>query len=1100
MPVRCPSCGSSNRSGAKFCNECGATIVKEPAEANLAGAKQLKPAEVSSTVGVSASVISEEPEGERKLVTVLFADIKGSTELEENLDPEEARGLVDPALQLMVDAVRRYDGYVVQSTGDGVFALFGAPLAHEDHPQRALHAALRMQRELRGYSAKLREKGNAPLELRIGANTGEVVTRSIHTGGAHPEYTPIGLTTNLASRMEALAPTGSIAVTEATQRLCEGYFTFRALGPARIKGLSEPINVHEVTGIGALRTRLQRAAGRGLTKFVGREQEMAEMRRALGQVKEGHGQIVAVMGEAGLGKSRLFYEFKATSQGGCLVLETFSVSHGKASAYLPVIEFLNHYFEIEAADDARRRREKVAGKVLMLDRRLEDTLPYVFALLGVEETIGALAQVDAHVRHRRTLEAIKRIILRESLNQPLLILFEDLHWIDAETQALLDLLADAIANARVLLLVNYRPEYRHGWGSKGHYVQLRLDPLGQASAEELLDALVGDDTDLRPLKSLIIEKTQGNPFFLEESVQVLFDEGALVRNGKVKLTRSLNELRIPPTVQMILASRIDRLPADEKELLQTLAVMGKEFPLRLVRQVTGKSDDDLERMLSNLQLGEFIYEQPALPDIQYTFKHALTLEVAYNSVLTERRRALHERIGAAIESIYGERLDDYLAELSHQYRRAGNPEKAIEYLRRAGEQAAAKGADTGAAAQLGVALDLVAELPEDQASRLQEMRLRILIGPSLMAVKGLGSSDTAANYTRALELGQLTGDNSALFEALSGLWTFHLVRAELREADALVQQLLASAHESQDDSHLAFANFAAGNTAFWCGRLETAAERLAQSIAACKPEQRSYQVFVDDPAVYSRAYAAWTQHCQGRPDQALATIRDCLQVARSQSHPRTIAMATQFAGHLHLLRREPDTVVEHCRTLTSLAGEHGLPFYRALAEILAGCAAIQHGARAEAVDGIKRGIDAWQSLGSGLALPWFLGELAEGLRSIGRCEEALDVVSNALRQTEQSGETQFAAELHRIAGVILLTQEKPIEAERSFRRAREIARTQSARMWELRATTNLAWLLAKRGARDDARTMLTEIYGWFSEGFDTADLKNARALLDELGG
>ena len=375
-------------------------------------------------------------------------------------------------------------------------------------------------------------------------------------------------------------------------------------------------------------------------------------------------------------------------------------------------------------------------------------------------------------------------------------------------------------------------------------------------------------------------------------------------------------------------------------------------------------------------------------------------------------------MAAAIESLYADRLDDHLAELAHQYRRAGNLEKAIEYLRRAGEQAAAKGADHGAIAQLGAALELAIEASRTiTASRLQEIRLRILIGPSLMAVKGLGSSETAANYTRALELCQLAGDTSALFEALSGLWTFHLVRAEHREADALVQQLLASAGESKDDSHLAFANFAAGNTAFWCGQLETAAERLARSIAACKPGQRLYQVFVDDPAVYSRAYAAWTQHHQGRPDQALATVRDCMQVARMQSHPRTLAMATQFAGHLHLFRREPDAVVEHCRTLTSLAGEHGFPFYQALAEILAGCAAIQHGEGAQAVEGIKRGIDAWQSLGSGLALPWFLGELAEGLRSIGRCDEALDVVSDALLRTEGSGERQFAAELHRIAGM-----------------------------------------------------------------------------------
>jgi predicted ATPase len=315
----------------------------------------------------------------------------------------------------------------------------------------------------------------------------------------------------------------------------------------------------------------------------------------------------------------------------------------------------------------------------------------------------------------------------------------------------------------------------------------------------------------------------------------------------------------------------------------------------------------------------------------------------------------------------------------------------------------------------------------------------------------------------------------------------------------LVQQLLASTLESKDDSHLAFANFAAGNTAFWSGRLETAAEHLARSIAACKPGQRSYQVFVDDPAVYSRAYLAWTQHYLGHSDQALATIKDCMQVARMQSHPRTLAMATQFAGHLHLFRREPGAVVEHSRMLTSLAAEHGLPFYRALAEILAGCASVQYGEEARGVEAIKRGIDAWQSLGSALRVPWFLGEFAEGLRSIGHCDEALEVLSDALRQIEGSSECQFAAELHRIAGMAFLTQEKPVEAESSFRRARKIARTQSARMWELRATRNLAWLLANLGKRDEAHAMLTDVFGWFTEGFETADLTEAKALLDQLG-
>jgi class 3 adenylate cyclase len=381
-------------------------------------------------IRIAETPSSEGLEGERKTVTALFADIKGSTELMEDLDPEEARAIIDPALKVMIDAVQRYDGYVVQSTGDGIFALFGAPVAHEDHPQRALYAALRMQEELRRYSAKLVADGGNPLQSRVGINTGEVVVRAISTGGGHEEYTPIGHTTNLASRMQAVAPVGSLAVTEPTRKLCEGYFTLRPLGPTRVKGLNEAINVYEVTGLGPLRTRFQRAAGRGLTRFVGRAREMEALRHAAEQAQSGHGQIVAVMAEAGVGKSRLLFEFKATSQSDWMVLETFSISHGKASAYLPLLDLLQGYFKIDGDDDSRSRREKVAGKVAILDRSLEDTLPYVFSLLGIVESVDPLAQMDGQLKKRGTVEAIKRILLRESLNQPLIVIFEDLHWID----------------------------------------------------------------------------------------------------------------------------------------------------------------------------------------------------------------------------------------------------------------------------------------------------------------------------------------------------------------------------------------------------------------------------------------------------------------------------------------------------------------------------------------------------------------------------------------------------------------------------------------------------------------------------------------------
>lgn len=545
LAIRCQKCNAENGPGRRFCGDCGAPLaVNGPTiPARLLAAT---PAETEIRATPERANAPTLTEGERKAITALFADIKGSLELMEDLDPEDARRLVDPALKVMIDASHRYDGYVVQSSADGIFALFGAPRAHEDHPQRAMLAALRMQQEIKKLAGPLRAEGRAPIQIRIGLNTGEVVVRPIDTGERQVEYTPIGHTANLASRMQTLAEPGSVVVSETTFRLCDGYFTFRALGPARVKGISEPVNVYEATGLGALRTRLQRSAGRGLTKFVGRGREMAAMYRALELAKQGHGQIVAAIGEAGLGKSRLCYEFKATSQSGCLVLETFSVSHGKASAYLPIIDFLNNYFELQAEDDARKRREKITGKVLTLDRMLEDALPYLFALLGVEETLDAVAQTDAQARARRTLDGIKRILLRESLNQPLLLIFEDLHWIDAQTQALLDLLVDAIANARILLVVNYRPEYRHSWGSKTHYAQLRLDPLGQESAEELLIALVGDDLALQPLRRLIIEMTHGNPFFIEETVQVLLDESVLVRNGAVRLTRPLGELKIPP--------------------------------------------------------------------------------------------------------------------------------------------------------------------------------------------------------------------------------------------------------------------------------------------------------------------------------------------------------------------------------------------------------------------------------------------------------------------------------------------------------------------------------------------------------------------------
>jgi class 3 adenylate cyclase len=657
-------------------------------------------------------------EGERKQVTVLFADLKGSTELIQGLDPEEARALLDPALHIMMEAVHRYEGTVNQVLGDGIMALFGAPVAHEDHAVRAGYAALHMQETIGRYADELRRQQGLDVQIRVGLNSGEVVVRSIGND-LHMDYTAVGQTTHLAARMEQLARPGTTLLTADTLRLVEGYVEVMPLGPVPVKGLAEPIEVYELLRAGPVRSRLQAAVARGLTRFVGRDVELDQLRQALPRAGAGQGQVVAGVGEAGVGKSRLLYEFtRSHHTHGWLLLASHSVSYGKATAYLPVLDLLKGYFQIEPQDDARRRREKVTGKLLTLDRALEPLLPALLALLEVPVEDPQWQAFDPPQRRRRTLEAIKHLLLRESQVQPLCLIFEDLHWIDAETQALLDSLVESLPTARLLLLVNYRPEYQHGWGSKTSYTQLRLDPLPPASADALLQALLGNDPSLESLKQLLIARTQGNPFFLEESVHTLVETGVLMgERGASRLARPLATLQVPATVQAVLAARIDRLPAEEKRLLQTAAVIGTEVPWPLLQAIADAPDEVLYRGLAHLQAAEFLYETSLFPEREYTFKHALTHEVAYGGPLRERQRLLHGRIVAAVEQHNANRLTDQVERLAHHAMRGEVWDKALAYGFQAGDKALARSASREAAACFEQALAALAHLPEGRARR-----------------------------------------------------------------------------------------------------------------------------------------------------------------------------------------------------------------------------------------------------------------------------------------------------------------------------------------------------------------------------------------------
>jgi class 3 adenylate cyclase/predicted ATPase len=1122
----CPSCGQQVRPTAKFCGECGTTLTQpRPAPGAQAMVASSQPPVSYTPPHLAERILAEQAameargasEGERKTITALFADLKGSTALIEGLDPEEARTIIDPALQLMMNAVHRYEGYVAQALGDGIFALFGVPLAHEDHPQRALYAALRMQEEMRRYADTLRQKGYPPLLMRVGLNTGEVVLRSIHKDDLHADYVPVGHSTNLAARMEQLANPGAIVVSAYTHRLTDGYFAFRDLGPTQIKGVEDPLNIYEVLSVGPLRTRLQVAARRGLTRFVGRQREVEQLQHALRQAQAGHGQIVGVMGEPGLGKSRLFYEFKLTSQSGCLVLEAYSVSHGKASPYLPVIELLKSYFDITVEDDERKRREKITGKVLTLDRSLEDILPYLFALLGITDPQSNLQQMDPQIRRRRTFEALKKLFLRESLNQPLILIFEDLHWIDSETQGFLDPLSESVASARTLLLVNYRPEYRHEWGSKSYYTQLRLAPLGKEEAEELLTFLLGSDASLKALKHLILEKTEGTPFFMEEVVQTLVEEGMLSgARDHYQLEHAPAELHLSPTVQGVLAARIDRLAADEKALLQQLAVMGRQFPLSLVRQVVAQPEEALYHLLASLQRKEFLYEQPAFPEPDYFFKHALTQEVAYGTVLQDKRKALHERTAQAIESLYRTTLEDHYSQLANHYSRSGNTPKAVEYLKLAGQQAVQHSANADAITHLTTALERLKTLPDTPERARQELDLQTILGPALAVTKGFAAPEVERIYTRARELCRQIGETPQLFSVLWGLWVFYEVRAELQAARELGEQLLSLAQSAQDPALLLEAHCVLGDTLLWPGELSLARAHLEQGLTLYDPHQHHSLALLygTDPGVVCLSFLARILWHLGYQDQALKSSDRALALATSLSHPSSLAHVLSWAAALHQLRREARTAQERAEATLALTSEHEIAFFAAHGIVLRGWALVEQGHGQEGVAQIRQGLAAYRATGAEVERPHWCALLAEACGRVGQAEEGLTVLAEALAVVDENGDRYHEAELYRLKGTLTLQSKASLrqvsdksqtsqnkseaEAEVCFHKAIAIARQQSAKSLELRAVTSLSRLWQQQGKQKEAHQLLAEIYGWFTEGFDTKDLQEAKALLGTL--
>jgi class 3 adenylate cyclase/tetratricopeptide (TPR) repeat protein len=907
LAALCPACGQSNPPVARFCMQCAKPLTSTQSAASaqpasVASPQSYTPRHLAEKILASRSAL----EGERKQVTVLFADVAASTELIRDLDTEDAQTILDGAVHVMMDAVHRYEGTVSRTMGDGVMALFGAPLAHEDHAVRACYAALALQAGIQRFAEEVFARHALRLQARVGLNSGEVVVRLV-SDDLHMDYTAMGQTVHLAARMEQLAAAGSSALTEATLSLVEGYVRVRSLGRPPVKGLAEPIEVFELLGAGMARTRLQAAVARGLTRFVGRQAELDALHGTLERAKAGHGQVAALVGEPGVGKSRLVWEMTHSHRvQGWTILESGSVSYGKATSYLPVIDLLKAYCRIEARDGARAIREKLTGKLLTLDEGLRPALTPLLFLLDVPVEDPAWEGLDPPQRRRLTLDALKRLLLRESREQPFVLVFEDLHWIDGETQALLDGLVESLPTARILLLVNYRPEYTHSWGSKTYYTQLRIDPLAPESAEELLEALLGPDPSVGPLKPLLIERTEGNPFFLEECVRTLVETGALVgEHGAYCLVEEGTGIRVPATVQAVLAARIDRLPPDDKHLLQTAAVIGKDVPYGLLRAIAAEDagEDALRSCLALLQSAEFLYEASLFPELEYTFKHALTHEVAYGSLLQERRRALHGRIVDAIESLYPDRLDEHLERLAHHALRGERWEAAASYGHRAGAKASARLANREAVAYLDQALAALEQLAPTR--RHDELAIDVRLDLRV-PLDWLGEQALAASHLEAAEaLATRLGDHGRLARVLGGLTACYTIGGDHDRAIGAAERALLEATAASNPAAEVVASYHKATAHWHRGEYDQAVDWAARGLRPIGDELLFERFGMSAYASVNLRYIlGMGLTARGQFDEALAHLREAVRIADVGDHPYSQAVANLVLCRALLTRGE----------------------------------------------------------------------------------------------------------------------------------------------------------------------------------------------------
>ncbi len=910
----------------RFCGECGSALGSVPAPGSYT------PKHLADKILTSRSAL----EGERKQVTVLFADVKGSMDLAASIDPEELHRTLDRFFQILADGVHRFEGTVNQYTGDGIMALFGAPIAHEDHAQRACYAALHLREELRRFSGELRRAEGLSFSTRIGLHSGEVVVGKIGDD-LRMDYTAQGQVVWLAQRMESLAAPDRIYLSDATARLTSGLFELADLGEFALKGVKEPATVHELVGAARLRRRFDVARARGLTRFVGRDADMATLEAALERARNGHGQVVGVVAEAGVGKSRLCFEFlERCRASGIGVLEGRAVSYGKNIPYLPMLELFRSWFGITEQDGERAAREKIAGRLLLLDESFRDALPLLFEFLGVPDPERPASRVDADSRQRQLFSVLRRLVREGGAGQPTVTLIEDLHWIDLASDAFLAQWVEAIEGSRGLLVVNLRPEYRAEWMARSCYHQIALAPLDAGAADELLADLLGSDPSTRALAARIRQRTGGNPFFTEEVVQSLVESGQLGgAKGRYRLNTSIEKLEVPATVQAVLAARIDRLPEREKRVLQAASVIGREFSLPVLAEVTQLPSAELGAALAQLRNAELVFEQSLYPVEEYVFKHALTQEVAYGSQLRERRVRAHAAAARSIEALASDRLDESAPLLAHHWEAAGDALQAARWHRRSAEWVN----DLAAAKNHWLALRrLVGDTPA--TGEPLELALAARLGILEASWRTSRAAEAEAVFAEGAALADRAGDRAALARLHGSYAICRAILGDERGREKYGREGLRMADELGDDELRVFAACPVVFALCLLGRFDEAiaiASRVSSlDPATLTPEGVDYYTFVVGRLAVALAH-------RGQFAEARREIARAERPVRGRMRDRSVIWLAIMAVDYAWLAGDTELALEHARRALQAADREGVVVLQsesaallAIAQLMAG--------------------------------------------------------------------------------------------------------------------------------------------------------------------